>query len=190
VDNPKKLHEKLIILFATMLIKNENYATSRKVLEEYGRGCIKDKLARANIYKLLAFSSINTEGNGSEVQALKHCERAIEKFHELRCKDGEAQCLLVYAYIFQQTNAVVDAYDSENYFDESDEENNNETDFGYYCQIIGNFISLLKHSKINFSESKMNALKQISTDTINSECIIDLSPSSIASEFALIPIYK
>jgi len=78
------IHEELVILFATMLIKSANYNASNKVLEEFGRACLTDNLARANIYKLLSFNSIMLEQMRSEVKTLNYCNKAIEKFKQFK----------------------------------------------------------------------------------------------------------
>jgi len=153
--------------------------------QEYGRDCIKDKLARANIYKLIAFCLIHTTKTGSEVQALKHCEKAIAKFRNQEWKKGEAMCLLLYIYILQQTKVIIDPYNSEN----ENEEVDGDTDINYYLNITYNYSWLLKDIQHDIKQIDFEELRKFASD-VYSEKTIDYSPFTVASKFTLTPIYK
>ena len=109
-----KTHDQMVILFATLLLKLNRLKDSFTVLNTYGRKCLhEDKLTRANMYKLLAMTSLETRTDGSTEKALKHCDKAIEKFKFLESKEGIASWLILKSYILQITKYTEDPYESD-----------------------------------------------------------------------------
>ena len=115
-----KVHDQMVVLFASLLLKLNRLKDCFTVLNTYGRKCLQnDKLTRANMYKLLAMATLETKTEGYTVKALKHLEKALEKYTFLNSKEGIATCLLLKLHILQIIKYAEDPLDSD--CDDADE---------------------------------------------------------------------
>ncbi|CAI2383139.1 unnamed protein product [Moneuplotes crassus] len=109
-----KVYDQMVILFATLLLKLNRLKDCFTVLNTYGRKCLQDdKLTRANMYKILTMATLDTKTEGYTAKALKHCEKAIEKFTLLNSKEGLSSCLLLKLHILQIIKYAEDPLDSD-----------------------------------------------------------------------------
>ncbi|CAI2380485.1 unnamed protein product [Moneuplotes crassus] len=109
-----EVHDRLVILFATVLLKIDRINDCLTVLNFYGRRCLHgDSLTRANMYKLLSLSLLETDSDGSTEKALKNCEKALEKYRHLESNQGIVSCMLIKLYILQLIKFKEDPFESD-----------------------------------------------------------------------------
>ena len=146
------LHDKFVLLFATLLLKSERFNDSFDVCNIYGRRCLhENELTRANLYKLLALSTLEKGNEGYANRALKHWDKAIKKFKSIRCLEGKASCLLIKIHILQVIKYENNSDESE---DESSDSNGdkNSSKIGRLITEVG---KILPNIKTPFNEDQL-----------------------------------
>ncbi|CAI2375874.1 unnamed protein product [Moneuplotes crassus] len=149
-----KIHDKFVILFATLLLRSERINDSFDVCNIYGRKLLQDnELTRANIYKILALTCLETGTDGSTPKALKHCDKAMQKFKNIQCLEGKVCCMLIKILIMQllKYDNDSDYSDEENSFD-SDENNTDTAISKRIAKLISETTSILPTLNTYFSE--------------------------------------
>ena len=74
-------------MFASVLISMNHIIDATKVIEEYGLKCKYDKFCLANMHKLFGLLFLIDE---SRNEAIKHFDKALKHFRELKSLQGEA----------------------------------------------------------------------------------------------------
>ncbi|CAI2370153.1 unnamed protein product [Moneuplotes crassus] len=153
------LHDKFVLLFATLLLKSERFNDSFDVCNIYGRKCLHEsELTRANLYKLLALTTLEKGNEGSANKALKHCEKAIKKFKNIKCLEGKASCLFIKILTLQLVKYENNSEGSED--GESSDSNENRK-FSKIMKLISEVEKILPNIKSPFDEDQISQLMDV-----------------------------
>jgi hypothetical protein len=187
-----KIHNQMVIMFATLLFKTNRIMDCFTVLNTYGRKClIYDKLTRANIYRLLAMVTVTleTENEDAAVKALNHCDKAIEKFKSLGSNQGLASCLLLKMHILQVIKYTEDPLDSDE--DENDQQTGSLKTVGNSSRVANvrkHFYKVITKGDDTFQNLKITHIIDYVKKSSREEPIINLTQDQDVLELIISPI--
>ncbi|CAI2383863.1 unnamed protein product [Moneuplotes crassus] len=95
------LHDKLAILFSTVLCKNNHLDSALKVIEQYALDCSINKLSHANAVKIKTILMLEDESE-SFINIKACCDLALKKFSRVKSILGCAICHLLQIIILTQ----------------------------------------------------------------------------------------